>query len=79
MSTFGRVGYGAKTCRNLSNFQQSNNSNEITCQYCGKNNHTTDRYFFLIGFPRQQEASSSPGRSNHGSAMLAAASYAPQF
>lgn len=70
----GKVGHGARTCRTLSNFQQGNNSNAPTCQYCGKNNHTADRCFFIIGFPNQQEASSS-----HGSAMLAAAPYAPQF
>ncbi|PRQ43850.1 putative transcription factor interactor and regulator CCHC(Zn) family [Rosa chinensis] len=69
-----RVGHGARTCRSLSNFQD-NASNVIGCQYCGKKNHTADRCYFIIGFPGQQQQTAEP----EASAMLAAASNAPQF
>lgn len=70
-----KVGHGAKTYRSLSNYMQGSSSTDICCQYCGKNNHTVDRCFFIIGFPNQQQQHATA----NASAMIAAANYAPQY
>lgn len=70
-----KVGLGAKTCRSLSTYMQGTSSSDICCQYCGKDNHTADRCFFIIGFPNQQRQHASA----NATALVAAANYAPQY
>lgn len=70
----GKVGHGAKTCRNLSNFQSQ--KPKVECQYCGRDNHTADRCFEIIGFPSNQHTNNAyqrpqqPHHSQVGSAMM---------
>ncbi|XP_062030729.1 uncharacterized protein LOC133746578 isoform X1 [Rosa rugosa] len=69
-----KVGHGAKTCRSLPNAQNANTSNtQGGCQYCGRHGHTTDRCYFIIGFPGQQS------ETEDATAMVAATNLAPQF
>ncbi|XP_040367879.1 uncharacterized protein LOC121050787 [Rosa chinensis] len=70
-----KVGHGAKTCRSLLNFQQGNSSAQTGYQYYGRTSHTTDRCYFIIGFPGQQ----NDAEPDVPTAMMAASSLAPQF
>lgn len=74
----GRVDHDAKTCKTLNNYSLAQGNNNEVYQYSGKNNHTADICFFIIGFPNQQSQQQTNLLGNAtGNAMLDAATNPP--